>query len=107
MISLLKLAKKFKEEERIDLHMIRKIEARYQETVDQGFREEPPPKPGKTGRLVRSDGYRLLEMFRDHRDEVLRFVTNPLVPFDNNLAYHNFIVIQTFSHSPVNYSMVA
>jgi transposase len=95
MISLLKLAKKFKEEERIDLHMIRKIEARYQETVDQGFREERPPKPGKTGRLVRSDGYRLLEMFRDHRDEVLRFVTNPLVPFDNNLAYHNFLVIKT------------
>ena len=65
MISLLIRAKELKEEEKIDPEMIRKIEVRYQEIMVRGFKQEPSPKPGKTGRLVRSEAYRLLDMFRD------------------------------------------
>jgi transposase len=94
MISLLTRAKKFKEDGRLDSVMIRKIEARYQEIVAMGFKQEPPPKPGKTKRLIRTEAYRLLEMFRDHRIEVLRFVTNPLVPFDNNQAERDIRMVK-------------
>jgi transposase len=94
MVSLLIRAKEFKEEEKIDPNMIRKIEARYQEIVVRGFQQEPSPKPGKTGRLVRSEAYRLLDMFNDHKIEVLRFVNNPLVPFDNNLAERDLRMIK-------------
>ncbi|TSA37310.1 MAG: hypothetical protein D4R64_05870 [Porphyromonadaceae bacterium] len=52
MISLLTRAKEFKELDRLNPDKIRKIEARYQEIIDHGFQQEPPPMPCKTGRLV-------------------------------------------------------
>ena len=74
--------------------MIAKVEARYDLIVKTGFKQEPEPKRGKKGRIKKSEAYLLLEMFFDHQPEVLRFVTNPLVPFDNNQAERDFRMVK-------------
>ena len=94
MRSLLCTAKDFKEQDRIDPAMIAKVEARYDLIVKTGFKQEPEPKRGKKGRIKKSEAYLLLEMFFDHQPEVLRFVTNPLVPFDNNQAERDFRMVK-------------
>jgi transposase len=48
----------------------------------------PPltPKPGRKGRIPRRTGHNLALRLRNHKDEALRFLTNPDVPFSNNGA---------------------
>ena len=94
MISVLTTAKTFKEDGRMDPVMIGKVQARYNLIVKMGFEQEPEPKLGKNGRIKKTKAYLLLEMFRDHQPEVLRFVTNPIVPFDNNQAERDFRMIK-------------
>ena len=61
---------------------------RYRNLLQQAELECPPPetdrKPGQRGRVKRSKSRNLLERLRDFEQEVLRFMTNPLVPFTNN-----------------------
>jgi len=45
-----------------------------------------PRKPGTRGRVKQSPAYNLIARLRKHRKEVLRFITDLRVPFDNNLA---------------------
>ena len=47
-----------------------------------------PEKPasGKRGRTAQSVPFNLYRRLRDHADDVLRFTTDPRVPFSNNLA---------------------
>jgi len=47
-----------------------------------------PEKPasGKRGRTAQSAPFNLYRRLREHADDVLRFTTDPLVPFSNNLA---------------------
>jgi transposase len=42
--------------------------------------------PGQRGRVKQTPAYNLIGRLRDHRCEVLRFITNLRVPFDNNQA---------------------
>jgi transposase len=42
--------------------------------------------PGQRRRLKQSPAYNLITRLSAHRDEVLRFITDLRVPFDNNLA---------------------
>ena len=44
------------------------------------------PASGKRGRTAQSVPFNLYRRLRDHADDVLRFTTDPLVPFSNNLA---------------------
>jgi transposase len=48
----------------------------------------PPltPKPSGKGRIPHRVGHNLAMRLRDHKDEALRFLTNPDVPFSNNGA---------------------
>lgn len=63
------------------------IYARYTRIINQGIREEPPPiRRGSRGREKRTKGLNLLMRLRDHRDEVLEYAFNPIVPFTNNQA---------------------
>jgi transposase len=39
---------------------------------------------GKTGRIKRSKARNLLERLTGYKEDVLRFMVNPLVPFTNN-----------------------
>ena len=62
---------------------------RYRHILQQGESESPPPnekerKPGQRGRLKRSKSRSLLERLRDYEQDVLRFMSDPEVPFTNN-----------------------
>lgn len=68
---------------------IQAITEQYQALVAQGLAEHPPPQPPTTpkpGRLRKSKERNLLERMQKYQDQVLRFLTNFSVPFDNNLA---------------------
>jgi transposase len=70
------------------------LSSRYDRIVAAGlaFHEALPPlEPPvgtrkKRGRVKRRVGHNLLIRLRDHKEDVLRFLTDPRVPFTNNLA---------------------
>jgi len=45
-----------------------------------------PRRPGTRGRVKQSLAYNLIRRLRERRNEVLRFLTDRRVPFDNNQA---------------------
>jgi transposase len=69
---------------------IHKFETRYQNILDKGYNENPLPKKKSTkkkrGRPKKSKARNLLERLDEHRKEVLAFMYDFKVPFDNNLA---------------------
>ena len=67
---------------------IAKFKQRYKEILKDGETETPPPKmdPSKKGKIKKEKERNLLERLQNFEDDVLRFLTNPLVPFTNNLA---------------------
>jgi transposase len=61
--------------------------ARYAALVAQGLAENPaPPASGKRGRPKQSAAKNLLDRLERHREAVLAFMHDVMVPFDNNLA---------------------
>lgn len=62
----------------------------YDQLIDSAFRANPPPPggwpKGKRGRAKKTKSRNLAERFDQHRSEVLAFVYDFKVPFDNNLA---------------------
>jgi transposase len=68
------------------------LRARYDRIIAQGlaFHEAMPPLDPigvkKRGRPRQRTGHNLLMRLRDHKDDALRFLTNPDVPFTNNQA---------------------
>ena len=60
----------------------------YDKILIDGFKVNPMPVKikGKRGRPKKGKSLCLLERFRDGKDKVLAFMTDILVPFDNNLA---------------------
>ena len=67
---------------------IEEFERRYESLLSEGFRLNPfQPKPeGQRGRAKQSPARNLLERLNKCRQEVLRFMYDPRVPFDNNQA---------------------
>jgi transposase len=80
----------------IDPRLVDLIGRRYDTIVASGttFHEALPALPQKlkkdgtprAGRPKRRVGHNLVERLRDHKADVLRFLTNPEVPFSNNQA---------------------
>jgi transposase len=75
--------------------LVERFQRRYDALVAEGlaFHEAQPPLPAKTtgsgkrrGRQRRRTGHNLLVRLQTRRDDVLRFLTDPRVPFTNNLA---------------------
>lgn len=63
------------------------IEQEYEELVREGERNNPErfsDKPGKRGRVAQSTAKNLLNRLHKYEACVLRFLENPLVPWDNN-----------------------
>lgn len=68
----------------------KKFEKRYERILAEGFGDNPLPdirgQPKKRGRRQKTKARNLLERLRDYRHEVLKFMNDFQVPFDNNLA---------------------
>ena len=67
---------------------IEQLHARYESILTKAAAHNPrrPRRPGTRGRVKQSPAYSLVARLREHRDEVLRFITDLRVPFDNNQA---------------------
>jgi transposase len=68
--------------------MIDDFFTRYEALLAEGARCHPrrSAPPGQRRRLKQSPAYNLITRLSEHRDEVLRFITDLRVPFDNNQA---------------------
>lgn len=95
MISLLLKIKALVDEAKqitdcLDPKTIQSFEREYQRILEEGFQANPPPDtsnlPKKRGRQKQSKAKNLLDRLRDYRKEVLGFMYDFNVPFDNNLA---------------------
>jgi transposase len=64
--------------------------ARYRDVLAAGLAANPPPatprRPGQRGRLAQSPARNLLERLTFGQDQVLAFLANLAIPFDNNQA---------------------
>jgi transposase len=70
---------------------ISNCERRYQELLEKGFKDNPPPlidpeAPKKKGRPKQSPPKNLLDRLKDNQSAVLAFMHDFRVPFDNNQA---------------------
>jgi len=67
----------------------KEYQQKYDDILEKAQKESPPPdestrKAGQRGRLKRTKSRALLERLINFKDDVLRFLDNPLVPFTNN-----------------------
>ena len=64
------------------------FERRYDEILDKAAKANPIPdrKPGQRGKTPKGKVRSLIDRLRDHKNEVLAFLTNSQIPFTNNLA---------------------
>lgn len=76
--------------DQLDEATLREFEQRYQRILDDGLKANPPPEesgePPRRGRKKQSKAKNLLDRLSGFRREVLRFMYDFRVPFDNNLA---------------------
>ena len=97
MIELLLKAKKYKETLKLTKKLKDEILSEYDCIVASGFVNEPvvPEDPvRKKGRKKKSESLNLLETFENRKDQVLKFFTNPIVPFDNNMAERDLRMVK-------------
>lgn len=63
---------------------------RYQQLVEAGYNQNPDPEPTpgtrRRGRPKQTKARNLLDRFRDYGEEILAFMDDFTVPFDNNLS---------------------
>ncbi len=75
---------------RLPAEELAELEQRWQEVIDQGYASNPlppvPPGRKKRGKPKKGKGRNLVERFDQRRHEVLAFLYDFTVPFDNNLA---------------------
>lgn len=68
---------------------------RYSVILDEAADEVGPPPPSTTGRRSKhTPPANLLKRLRDGRDQVLAFMTDFTVPFDNNLAERDLRMVK-------------
>lgn len=78
------------EMQRLDEPTVQEFEQRYQQILDEGLEANPKPVPTagpeKRGRRKQSKARNLLDRLGTYREQVLAFMYDFRVPFDNNLA---------------------
>ena len=68
---------------------VERLHGRYDDAILAAAAQRNPPRqppPGSRRRVKQSPAYNLIERLRNKRNDVLRFITDLRVPFDNNLA---------------------
>jgi transposase len=74
---------------------LERFERRYQELLKAGLEANPPPeRTGKRGRPKQTKGKNLVDRLSNHRREVLRFMHDFRVPFDNNQAERDLRMVK-------------
>jgi transposase len=95
MNELLTDAKKYTDEckeqvQELDFEQIKALEDRFDAIVNKGIEENPPSqnpqRRGKRGVNPKTRARNLLERFIEHKEKILRFLTDLKVPFENNQA---------------------
>lgn len=93
LATLLREAQRWKVEGRLTPTRLRRIPQRYDELLEQGqranfhdVRKALAQKKKKKGKLVRTTAQRLVARLIRDKEQTLLFLTDPEVPFDNNLA---------------------
>lgn len=80
----------FYDEKPIPHEKLEKLKSLYEKIVNEGvlYHDQLPAyaKKNKRGRTAKRTGHNLVLRLKNYRDDVLRFLTNPSVPFTNNQA---------------------
>ena len=97
MKKLLVQSNELKKQDRLDVFNIDTIESHYAQIVQQGIKDEPEQKSReqpKRGRIPKTKSARLLDVFANRSQQVLLFIYDKEVPFDNNLAERDLRMIK-------------
>jgi len=73
------------------------IEREFRRIISDALDEEKPSKSNelkKPGKKAKSKSENLLNVFINRKDDIFRFIYNPLVPFDNNLSERDLRMIK-------------
>ena len=93
MIDFLRAAKKEADaakgaDREVSRNRLRYLRRQYRAILTEGERDNPPStqRPRRRGRIKQSPAVNLLIRLRQHAQDVLRFLADSRVPFDNNQA---------------------
>ena len=94
LLAALELVNKRKKDKLLDREY-QSIKRRYRIAVTKGEKECPSPElSGKRGKTAKTKARNLLERFKDHEEEILRFARDPVVPFTNNIAERDLRMVK-------------